>query len=118
MTRLVHGEHAADTAAAVSDILFGDTPLTDVSTEHVEILLANAPTSGVSVGDALVDVLVTASLATSKREARTFIESGAITLNGEKIADTDFTLKAENFVNNIALVRRGKKNLSVLRKSD
>ncbi|MEK7639163.1 MAG: tyrosine--tRNA ligase [Patescibacteria group bacterium] len=118
VTRLVHGEHAADTAAAVSDILFGDTPLTDVSTEHVEILLANAPTSGVSVGDALVDVLVTASLATSKREARTFIESGAITLNGEKIADTDFTLKAENFVNNIALVRRGKKNLSVLRKSD
>lgn len=114
VTSLVHGNAAAQSAKEVSELLFGGGSVTTVSVEAKEILLQTAPTFETKVGSSLVDVLVAANLATSKREARTFIESNAISLQDEKITDTELVINEEHFTASLALLRRGKKQLCVL----
>jgi tyrosyl-tRNA synthetase len=116
VTRLVHGESASESAKEVSELLFGDGSVANISTDARAILLATAPTLAVKVGLSLVDVLIAAGLATSKRESRTFIESNAITLQEVKCSDIDQVLHEEHFSNGLALLRRGKKQLCVLTK--
>ena len=114
VTTLVRGEALAAAAAGVSELLFGAGTLQDLSAEQREMLLQNAPAAVAIIGAPLVDVLVESGLASSKREARTFIESGAVTLQTEKVTDVERALQETDFTNGLALLRRGKKQLSVL----
>ena len=114
VTTLVHGKKQADAAIAVTDVLFGVTAISNLSDEQKQMLLTNAPTYKVVLGAPLVDVLVETGLATSKREARTFIESDAIALGEEKCTDVATILTAERFTQGLLLLRRGKKQLCVL----
>lgn len=114
VTTIVHGEATAAAAATVSSLLFGTTSVAALSSVEREMLLANAPATKVNGTENIITVLVESGLATSKREARTFIESGAVSLNNEKIADTEAALSPELFSNGLALLKRGKKNLLVL----
>jgi tyrosyl-tRNA synthetase len=114
VTKIVHGEEAALSAQHVSGILFGTENISTISETEKDILLANAPTTRVGEGESLVEVLVKTELATSKREARTFIESGAVSLNNEKVTDVEMCVGEEVFLSGIALLRRGKKLLHVL----
>lgn len=56
-------------------------------------------------GAGVADVLVAAGLAGSKREAREFIESGAVTLGGEKITDVSALISP-------GLLQRGKRKMN------
>lgn len=114
VTKLVHSAAAADAAAEVSVLLFGNGSIANLSQAARDILLTTAPTVATPVGVSLVDLLVTAELATSKREARTFIESNAISLQEVKVTAVDYILSEDDFVNGLSLVRRGKKQLCVL----
>lgn len=114
VTRLVHGERLATAAQIVSEILFGEGSLLDIADETKDILLNNAPVVKVKVGDSLMDVLVSSGLATSKREARTFIESGAVTIAGEKMLDLSLVVPSVSEKNNLLLLKRGKKQLCIL----
>jgi tyrosyl-tRNA synthetase len=111
---LVHGIKAAEAALEVSELLFGGGSVVGISAEARAILITSAPTKEVSVGDNLVDVLVASELATSKREARTFIESNAVSLQEEKCTDIELQLQESHFSDGLALLRRGKKQLCVL----
>lgn len=114
VTRFVHGEEEAESAQKVSGILFGGEPLGSLTPEEAATLRENAPTCEVAIGDLVVDVLVASGLASSKREARTFIESSAVELGGIKI-DTTETLIAEGiFHDDLAVLKRGKKQMCVL----
>lgn len=115
ITTIVHGAETARTIANVSDIIFGSRSLGMITEAEKTILLENAPTTEVKGGEALAEVLVTAGLATSKREARTFMESGAVTLNGNKITDTAAIVNEGQFVFGLAILRRGKKQVQVLK---
>jgi len=114
VTELVHGEVEAKAAAEVSGLLFGGGSVADLSDQARDILLATAPVYKISTETPLVDVLVGAELATSKREARTFIESNAITLQEQKVDSVEYILQESDFVNGLSLLRRGKKQLCVL----
>lgn len=114
VTTLVHGQAAATAAAEVSALLFGTGSVADLSDTARDILLATAPTQLVEEGMFLIDVLVDTQLATSKREARTFIASNAISLQDQKVDVDDYVLGATDFINGLALLRRGKKQLCVL----
>jgi len=114
VTELVHGEVEAKAAAEVSELLFGGGSVADLSDQAREILLATAPVYKITTETPLVDVLVGAELATSKREARTFIESNAITLQEQKVDSVEYILQESDFVNDLSLLRRGKKQLCVL----
>lgn len=117
VTEIVHSGSAANSAQEVSEILFSDNIVENISSLNKEILLQNAPTSKVERLLNIVDILVETNLATSKREARTFIESGAVSVNGKKIEKIDEVLSEEKFVNSLAILRRGKKQLHILEMS-
>ncbi len=63
---------------------------------------------GVAPTDLIVDVLVSTKLASSKREAREFIESGAVTLDDEKISDLSALARA-------GILQRGKRKMNSVR---
>jgi tyrosyl-tRNA synthetase len=113
VTSFVHTKEVSDALVRVSQALFGGIPLGELSGEEVSILKENAPLVSVSEATVLVDVLVSSSLATSKREARTFIESGAVSINGNKIESVDTEIKKEVF-GELLLLKRGKKSLSLV----
>ena len=110
VTRFVHGEKLAEAVAKVSALLFGDGDIASLSTKEREILLENAPSYGEFADKKLVEVVVGAGLANSNREAREFIQSGAITLDGAKLGDPEMKPN----VTKPAILKRGKKNLVVL----
>lgn len=115
VTELLHSVEVAEAVQNVSEILFGDKKLEDLSEVEVSILIENAPNSEFKNEVLLIDSLVEVGLATSKREARTFVESGAISINGEKITDLEFVIKSEMLVSGLILLKRGKKQLHLLR---
>ncbi len=114
VTAFVHGKETAKAVEKVSQLLFGGEKLESLTEQEVEILKQNAPTYKVSVGDLLVDVLVGSELASSKREARTFIEDGAVELSGAKITSIDAVVEDTSFAHSVAILKRGKKKLCVL----
>lgn len=117
VTTLVHGVEATATAEKISQALFGDSGLTDLSKEEQSVLIETAPSVTVSAGDTLLDVLVSSALASSKREARQFLAGGAITLNGEVISEEAKELAAEDFSEGLALLKRGARAVCVLKLS-
>lgn len=114
VTTLVHGVESSENAENVSDVLFGAKTLEEVSDDARELLAKEAPSAGIKLGISIVDALVAAGLATSKREARQFIEDGAVSLSGAAISDVSQVLDESHFQNGIALLKRGKRNASVL----
>ena len=114
VTKFVHGEAAAESVKKVSGLLFGGEALETLTDAEVDILLHNAPTCRVGADMSLVDVLVESQLASSKREARTFIEGGAVELGGVKINAPDYVVTKQCFMQNLAILKRGKKQMCVL----
>ena len=114
ITRLVHGPSEVQRVEQASDALFGgDVRTLDAAmlgevfadvphTEHVRERLA-AP------GMPLIDVLAETSLATSKSQARQFLQSNAIAVNGERVA-ADYRLTERDLLHgDRILLRRGKR---------
>lgn len=114
ITSLVHGEGAALNSENVSSVLFGEKKLADVSGDARKLLESEAPSAGISLGISIVDALVMAKLASSKREARQFIEDGAVAVSGNLVADVTAVLQERDFQNGLALLKRGKRNAAVL----
>lgn len=120
MTRMLHGSVQLAAVENASQALFsGDVKsldshmLDDVfadlpNSEHARALLGGEQAS-------LVALLPQTALATSKRQAREFLQNGAVSVNGER-ADVDRVLRAEDLLHGrTTLLRRGKKNWHALR---
>ena len=59
----------------------------------------------------MLEFVVNMVIAKSKREAREFIEAGAISINGEKVTDIGKIIDESNFIEKTYIVvKRGKKN--------
>ncbi|HWO07783.1 MAG TPA: tyrosine--tRNA ligase [Candidatus Paceibacterota bacterium] len=114
VTTLVHGEEAARGAQSISEVLFADRRLDDVPKQTATMLKKEAPNATIKLGMPIVDALVESKLAASKREARQFIEDGAVNLSGTPVTDVNRVLEESDFSNGIALLKRGKRNVSVL----
>jgi tyrosyl-tRNA synthetase len=112
VTAIVHGEALATAVENVSRVLFSGAEIERLTEEELIVLLANAPQTVCAEGALLVEVLVTSGLARSKREARTFIESGAVTLGQGKVTDVETTISRQN--GHHQLLKRGKKQVVVV----
>ena len=113
VTALVHGTERAEAARRVSQALFsGDYTL--LSAEDFALLAAEVMTIDAQADTPLVNVLVKAGLAKSMTEARRFIESGAVHLNGEK-AGTATDLSAAKPLQGYVVMRRGKKDMALVK---
>ena len=106
----LHGKEEYEKAVDLANHLFNNK-FNDLSKKDIENLFKGQEVKDVEVGINMVDLLVNMDVAKSKREAREFIEAGAISINGEKITDIEKTIKTEMFIENTyIIVRRGKKN--------
>lgn len=114
VTELVHGKEAAASAESVSNALFGAGSLEDLSADARAELQKSAPSCRVESGANIVEVLVSAGLASSKTEARRFVSSKAVSLNNTLIGDKAFLLEREHFQHGLALLRRGRRSVCVL----
>lgn len=119
MTSLLHGATEADQARRAGEALFsGDIGGLDAS--MLDEVFANVPASdqpraSLAGGVALIDLLVTTRLAQSRREAKEFLATGAVTVNGRRVGPDDL-LKAEHLIHaGVAAIRRGKKNWHLTR---
>ena len=106
VTKLVHGEHAAESAKNVTSVLFGGTAFETLSESDIELLSIEIPVA--TKGRSVVDLLVDSNLASSKGEARRLILGGAVSVNGEKLLD-------DTVVNSSSLVKKGKNNFLLVR---
>jgi tyrosyl-tRNA synthetase len=113
MTILIHSKQAYDNAVRVSDALFRQ----DYESLKIEELLegfqdvAKLQVSSIGILDALVEL----QLATSKSEARRFVESGGVTVNNQKVDSLDTILDSSSAIKGaFSIVRRGKKQYGIL----
>ena len=115
-TALVHGQAALEAAQRISHSLFSGS--LDALTESDFEQLAQDGVPGVVLeksATSLIDALVAAKLAKSKSEARGFLQSGSVTLNGVKIDALDHQFgDGERLYGRFTLLRRGKKNYAML----
>lgn len=113
---LVHGEAAYQQALNITEQLFAGA-IKNLSAAELKQGLSNVPNYQVQAEDSLniVDMLVTAGISPSKRQAREDLQNGAIYLNGERLQDLDYSLStADRIDNQLTVIRRGKKKYAVL----
>ncbi len=113
---LVHGEKAYKEALNITEQLFAGN-IKNLSVKELKQALRGVPNYQVNADDNLniVELLVTAGVVNSKRQAREDVQNGAIYVNGDRIQDLDYTLTdADKLENELTVIRRGKKKYFVL----
>ena len=105
----LHGKEEYEKAVNLAEHLFNNK-FQDLSKKDIEDLFKNQEKTKIETGLGIVDFAVNMGVAKSKREAREFIETGAISINGEKITDLNTIIDSNQFIENkYIVVRRGKK---------
>ena len=115
-TRLVHGQGALEAAQRISQSLFSGRLETLTESDFEQLAQDGVP--GVSLEKTacgLIDTLVASGLAKSKSEARTFLQSGGVTVNGNRVEAIDYQIpESEQRFGRFTLLRRGKKNYTMI----
>ncbi|MSR40443.1 MAG: tyrosine--tRNA ligase [Phycisphaerales bacterium] len=119
MTRLTHGETELARARATSEAIFsGDVKSLDAA--QIADIASDLPSSNVcadalGAGIAIVDLITGTSIAASKREAREFVQNGAVSVNGEKVTLETIITSSHLLAGGVLLLRRGKKAYHAVR---
>lgn len=115
MTRLIHGQEALDQAIRISQALFsGD--LKALSVAEMRDAFKDVPSAEMPKEDKnIVDFIVEAGISSSKRQGREDVSNGAISVNGERIKDTAYTITgADRLEDEFTIVRRGRRNYTMV----
>lgn len=114
VTTIVHGVEAAKQAERVSEVLFSGQDIRSLNDSDVTYLCANGPVTTCSDSISLAEALIESRLASSKREARTFIENQAIRVQDSVETDSDMLLQSAVY-GLIIKLQRGKKQIAIVR---
>jgi tyrosyl-tRNA synthetase len=106
VTTIVHGPERAVAAENVTAVLFGGASVTELSSDALELLAGEIPTA--ATGVTIVEALVQHAGVASNGEARRLIQGGAISLNGEKVAE-------DQTIESTALLKKGKNTFILVR---
>jgi tyrosyl-tRNA synthetase len=114
IVKLVHGEQALEEALRVTQALFKGT-LSELSKNEFLMLVKTLDTVTLNEDKSILDCLIDANLAQSKREAREFVKNNAVSLNDVKINDIDLVInKSLTIHDKYIVLRRGKKKYAIL----
>ncbi len=106
--RDLHGEGAYESAVRISEQLFSGQ-IKDIPVSDLLAGLKDVPHFETK-GGPIMDVLVSAGICSSKREAREFISGGSLTVGGEPLRSTDLEVTPDTCIaGKYLVVRRGKK---------
>ncbi len=104
ITKLVHGEDAANEAKKTSEELFENKN----SAENMPQVVLDKNTF-IDSTISLLDVMVQTGTAKSKGDAKTLISQGGISLDDEKVADIFHRIHMDNFEKGYVVLKKGKK---------
>ena len=85
VTAIVHGKERAESVKKLSESLFGASDYTDLTKQDFALLKSELEVVEAKFGDELSQILIDGKLANSKSEAKRFMESNAIYVNGHQI---------------------------------
>ena len=128
MTRLIHGEAALEAAQRITHSLFSGDESSLTEQDYAQLALDGLPALHVSHSGSLnvVEALVQAGLAKSNKEARGFVQSNAVLINGsaaeannpghaaEKPDDLYLLTDAHKRFGQYTIIKRGKRNHALL----
>lgn len=114
VTKIVHGENRAKNLQNLSEALFDGKPYSKLTETEFSELKTELPTMKVQVGQELAQVLVETGLASSKGDARRFLEGNAIYINGHQLSLEKIAVDSIDFIDNYCVIRRGKNTNALL----
>ena len=126
ITRLIHGEAALQAAQRITESLFAEDQSSLTESDFEQLALDGLPAFEVSGSLNVVEALVKTGLASSNKEARGFVNSKAVLLNGqaaelnnpnhaaERPDDAYLLTDAHKRFDKYTILRRGKRNHALL----
>jgi tyrosyl-tRNA synthetase len=115
VSELIHGTKTAESIARVSEVLFGNEPYSNLTADDFAVIKTELPTvQAAATGFNIIDILVAGKLASSKGEARRFLTSKAVYINGVQTDDQKQSLEAADGIDGHVIVRRGKNSQIVV----
>jgi tyrosyl-tRNA synthetase len=119
LTELLHGKNGLRDAILASEALFSGR-VKELSLSLLGEAFSAAPSSNfergrLEAGISIIDLMKETQVAKSNREARQFVQSGAVSINGEKVGE-DCVLNEDALLHDaVVLLRRGKKTWHLCR---
>ncbi len=114
VVRDLHGEAELEKALRISECLFRGN-IKDLANDEIYDALKEMEKRVIDDKLTLVDALVQANIASSKREARELITAGSIQVNGDKQQDLAFIVSCEHALcEGMTLIKKGKRNYFVI----
>ncbi len=108
----LHGEEEYQKALHISEVLFNGN-IKELSYDELKDAIKSIPSFEVTAMP-LIDLLVQNNIASSKREAREWLQAGSISINGEVCKDENKIIDVTSALyHEIIVVRRGKKKYYV-----
>ena len=105
----LHGKEEYEKALKISECLFKGN-IKELDTKDILVGFKDVPHFEVEENIKVIDLIVNGKVASSKREAREFINSGAIYINGDKVEDENMIITKDIALDNkILVIKRGKK---------
>lgn len=121
VTSLIHGKAKTRSVMKATEVLFGGGSITELDGDDMQLLcdevatVSLVPTTGKKETNYQTEMLSGAiyktGLSSSLGEARRLIQSGAVSVNGEKVSE-DFIIKETS------LIKKGKNSFAVIKKAD
>ncbi|MFZ0446089.1 MAG: tyrosine--tRNA ligase [Bacillus sp. (in: firmicutes)] len=117
MTRLIHGQDSLDQAIKITEALFNGE-IQNLTAAEIKQGFKDVPsyehTSGEEIG--IVDLLIAAGIVSSKRQAREDVTNGAVSINGQRVTETDYVVSEKNRIEGqFTVIRRGKKKYFLIK---
>ena len=119
VTRLVHGSEGLQAAERISEALFSGELAALTENDFEQLAMDGLPGSVLNTdSNNIVELLTASGLAPSNRMAREFVGNGAVSVNGNRVADStvQFT-QADARFGKYFLIKRGKKLFHLYRLS-
>ena len=105
----LHGPKEAEKAKEMSEALFSGH-VKNLTKEEIKDVFKGVPTFETENNVNIIEMLTINKIASSKREAREFVNAGSITINEEKIQDENYIVNDKLAIDNeILVLKRGKK---------
>ena len=115
VVRDIHGEDELNKALNVTKVLFEEKYET-LTLEELLVAFKGVESIEINEPKSLIDCLIMANLASSKREAREFIQNGSVKVNGQKVEDIEKMLSIDDMLKGSGcILKRGKKKYSLIK---
>lgn len=106
----LHGKEEYERAEKLANSLFNND-FENLTKQDILDLFDEQDMKDVESNIGIVDLIINVGAASSKREAREFIQNGAISINGKKCQEQDKIITKDLFIDGtFVVVKRGKKN--------